>query len=125
MDGAAAGSLSLGRRQRPPPAADSGLRRPPAAAAAGRRMLPFLSDSHHCRVRSNILAGSLQQSVDLAPKIAGRWSQSDPKPAAPTGKSQSKLSTGALWDATAGTIKSEQPNSDASEQVVLHDFLSD
>ena len=56
-----------------------------------------------------VSAGSRQQSVWLVPKIAGRCSQSGPEPAAPTGKSQSKLSTFALWDATAGAIKSEQP----------------
>ena len=44
---------------------------------------------YHRRVRSNILAGCRPQSVELAPKRAGRCSQSGPEPAAPTGKSQS------------------------------------
>ena len=74
-----------------------------------RGSLPRIHLSHHRRVRSNILAGSRPESVELAPKIAGRCSQSGPGPAAPTGKSQSKLSTVALWVATAGAIKSEQP----------------
>ena len=47
----------------------------------------------------------------LAPKIAGRCSQSGLGPAAPTGKSQSKLSTVARWNATAGAIKSGQLDS--------------
>ena len=52
-----------------------------------------------------IFAGSRPQSVELAQKIAGRCSQSGPEPAVPTGKSQTKLSTVALWEATSGAIK--------------------
>ena len=43
------------------------------------------------------------------PAAISRACSENPEPAASTGKSQSKLSTVALWDATAGAIKSEQP----------------
>ena len=48
--------------------------------------------------------------------------QSSPEPAMPTGKSQSKLSTIALWDATAGTIRSEQLMNSCRQQYCRDRF---
>ena len=48
-----------------------------------RESLPRKHLSHHHCVLSNILAGSQPRSVEVAPKIACRCSQSGPEPAAP------------------------------------------